>query len=117
LATLIGLGFAAGSSPVLGALAGALAVMTAYVRAAAKVAGAPQDYRGPMAKPQRMWVVIVACALMALLPERLAAWPIGGRVIGVPEVALWIIALGCVITCIRRVRGAAAFLSSRPSPR
>lgn len=117
LATLIGLGFAAGSSPVLGALAGALAVMTAYVRAAAKVAGAPQDYRGPMAKPQRMWVVIAACAAMAVLPERLTAWPVGGRVVGLPEVALWIIALGCVITCVRRVHGAAKFLGSRPSPR
>ena len=48
-----------GSIPWLGFLAAILAVFVAYVRAAIKIAGAPQDYSGPMAKPHRMFVVTV----------------------------------------------------------
>src|SRR5262249_23536590 len=56
-ATLVGLGHAAGGLPWLGDLAAILALFVAYVRAAAKVAGAPHDYCGPMAKQHRMFVV------------------------------------------------------------
>ena len=49
-ATLVGLGYAAGGVPWLGFLAAILAIFVAYVRAAVKVAGGPQDYSGPMAK-------------------------------------------------------------------
>ena len=61
-ATFIGLGYAAGGSPSAGYLAALAAVFTAYVRAIAKVAGGPQDYCGPMAKPQRIFVVTL-CAV------------------------------------------------------
>jgi phosphatidylglycerophosphate synthase len=52
-AMFIGLGYAAGGNAAFGWLAALLAIFTAYVRAVGKVAGAPQDFSGPMAKPQR----------------------------------------------------------------
>ena len=58
-ATLIGLGHAVGGIPWLGDLAAVLALFVAYVRSAARNAGAPQDYSGPMAKQHRMFVVTV----------------------------------------------------------
>ncbi|HVW39490.1 MAG TPA: hypothetical protein VHB99_19365 [Pirellulales bacterium] len=70
-AIFIGLGYAAGGNPALGYLAALAAVFTAYVRAMAKVAGAPQDFGGPMAKPQRMFVVTVVSLYNAAAPS---AW-------------------------------------------
>ena len=46
-ATLVGLGFAAGSVPWLGFLAAILAVFVAYVRAAVKIAGGAAGLLGP----------------------------------------------------------------------
>lgn len=106
IATFAGLGYAAGSSPMLGMVAAMLAVLTAYVRAAVKVAGAPQDYCGPMAKQHRMFVVTLACAYLATAPH---SWqgPWTSLGLTIPMLALWIIAIGCVITCLRRtLRGA-----------
>ena len=50
VATLIGLGYAAGGSPAWGFLAAILAVFVAYVRAAVKVAGAPRRLFRPDGK-------------------------------------------------------------------
>jgi phosphatidylglycerophosphate synthase len=111
-ATLIGLGYAAGGWPVLGFLAAILAVFVAYVRAAVKVAGAPQDYSGPMAKPHRMFVVTVTALLCALVPmARQKEWL--GQEWGLPAFALGLIAVGCVFTAIRRLLRAARFLKAR----
>lgn len=108
-AILIGLGYAASSWPELGWAATVVAVMTAYVRAAARVAGAPQDYRGPMAKPHRMFVVIVTGVLMGVAP---AAWRVEMDAAGwsAPVVALIIITMGGVVTAVRRLGRAAAVL-------
>ena len=111
LATLIGMGYAAGSSVELGYLAGALAVMVAYVRAAAKVAGAPQDFRGPMAKQQRMFLATCAAVFAALAP---AAWQAPAFMRGwtVTQAVLAVVCLGCVWTIVRRVGRAAGMLRS-----
>lgn len=109
LATLIGFGWAVSGHPMLGVLAGALAVLTAYVRAAAKVAGAPQDYRGPMAKQQRMFLVTLAGVYLASVPESWR-WIAGDARLGVACVTLGVICLGCVVTCVRRVGRAHAVL-------
>jgi phosphatidylglycerophosphate synthase len=79
VAVLLGAGYAAGGRPELGYLAACLALFIAYVRAEGKVAGAPQDYGGPMAKQQRMACVIAACLLSAFLPASLGvmAWALG----------------------------------------
>jgi phosphatidylglycerophosphate synthase len=115
VATLVGLGYAAGGCVEAGYAAAVAAVFTAYVRAAAKVAGAPQDYRGPMAKPHRMFVV-TAVALF------LAAAPVGWRPIfdagagwGLPAAALGLIVAGCLVTASRRLARAAVHLRS-PAP-
>jgi phosphatidylglycerophosphate synthase len=115
-AVLIGLGYAAASSPELGLLSAVLAVFVAYVRAAARVAGAPQDYRGPMAKQQRMFTVILSSVYLGLAPT---AWqprlPDNGW--SIPIAALWLIIAGCIVTVVRRLIRAAALLNARAGDR
>lgn len=108
-AMLVGLGYAASSSPVLGYLAALAAVFTAYVRSMSKVAGAPQDYCGPMAKPQRVFAVTLLALCMALTP--LTWQPVwSAHAWGLPALALAVILLGSLITAARRLSHAAAFL-------
>jgi phosphatidylglycerophosphate synthase len=101
-AVLIGLGYAHGSEPVLGVVAALLAVFTAYVRAMGKVAGAPQFYQGPMAKPQRMALVVALCLWGAAAPESLAV-RIPNEGLSPPVWALTAIVVGCALTAIRRL--------------
>lgn len=107
-AMLIGLGYAAGSSPTAGYLAALAAVFTAYVRAMSNVAGSPQDYCGPMAKPQRVFVVTLCAAYLALVPE---AWQPDWHGRGLPAAALLIIFLGGMVTAVRRLIHSAVFLT------
>ena len=69
-AVLIGAGHAAGSQLDLGWAAACLALFIAYIRAEGKVAGAHQDYGGPMAKQQRMMVVTAAAVASAFAPAQ-----------------------------------------------
>lgn len=99
---LVGIGYAADSSPMLGYLAAVVALFVAYVRAMGDVAGAAQCFDGPMAKPQRMFVITLACLSCALAP---ASWqlryePYGW---GLPAAALLIIIVGGVLTAVRRL--------------
>lgn len=94
-ATLIGAGYAAGSCPVLGYQAACLALLTAYVRAEGKVAGAPQVFSGPMAKPQRMFTIAAAALLTVLAPLDDFGWM---------ALALLVVSAGCVWTVLRRLR-------------
>jgi phosphatidylglycerophosphate synthase len=111
-ATLIGLGYASGGIPWLGFLAALLAVFVAYVRAAIKVAGGPQDYSGPMAKPHRMLVVTATALTCVFLPRTIQeAW--FGPDWGLPAIALGLIVAGCVITALRRLGRAARILRVR----
>ncbi len=107
-AMLIGLGYAAGGSSAAGYLAAIAAVFTAYVRATAKVAGSPQDYCGPMAKPQRVFVVTLCAIYLALAPQ---AWQPEWDGFGLPAAALLIIFLGALLTAARRLMHSAAFLT------
>ena len=101
-AVFIGLGYASGSTPALGYLAALLAVFTAYVRAMGKIAGAPQFYQGPMAKPQRMWLVTLFCLWAVAAPSTLV---IETPTIGItpPALALLIVILGTLVTTARRL--------------
>jgi len=56
-AICIGAGYGSGSLPELGYVAAVVALFVAYVRAQGAVAGAPQEFCGPMAKPQRMFTL------------------------------------------------------------
>jgi phosphatidylglycerophosphate synthase len=113
-ATFVGLGYAVGSAPWLGFLAANLAIFVAYVRAAIRVAGGPQDYIGPMAKQHRVFVVTVTALACAVVP---GAWQasLSASGWGLPTIALAIISVGCVITATRRLqRGVRALVARRP---
>ena len=103
-ATLIGFGYATGSNPMLGFVATIFAVFLAYLRAEGKVAGAHQEFCGPMAKQQRMAAVTIAavvCAVMSVISAP------GYRI---PEWTLSLIILGSIITVIRRLHRIASAL-------
>jgi phosphatidylglycerophosphate synthase len=111
-ATLIGLGHAAGGIPWLGDLAAVLALFVAYVRSAARNAGAPQDYSGPMAKQHRMFVVTVTALVCAVVPPGRPAvlFAQGG---GWPAGALGLIGAGSAVTALRRLVRAGRFLTRK----
>ena len=91
---IIALGYAC-AMPWLGWLGALLAVATAYIRVFGGSLGLAQDFRGPLAKAQRMAVLTVACVAGAAEhfwhPQRHALLA-----------AAVIIALGSLITCITR---------------
>ncbi len=79
----------------LGWAAAALAVIVAYTRALGGQIGAAQQFCGPMAKQQRMFVLTLACIGTSV--ELLAGWP--PRTM---TVALGLVVLGSVFTMARR---------------
>lgn len=90
----------------LGWVAGLLAVMTAYIRTLAVSVGAPADFRGPMAKQQRMALLTGAALLSVVEPF---FW--NGH--WILWVALLVIALGAIWTAIRRTHRAYQYLEAR----
>jgi phosphatidylglycerophosphate synthase len=79
----------------LGWSASVLAVGTAYIRALGARRGAAQDFCGPVAKQQRMFLLTVGCLLAA--GEHIAGWP--------RQSLFWILVVtnvGTLVTCIRR---------------
>ncbi len=102
-AVLIGLGFAQGGHPYLGFAATIAAILTAYVRAAGRIAGAPQDYCGPMAKQHRMFLVTVLGIYSGLMP---AGWQLQWTArsdLGLSSAILVAITLGSLLTAARRL--------------
>jgi phosphatidylglycerophosphate synthase len=79
----------------LGWSASVLAIGTAYVRALGARRGAAQDFCGPVAKQQRMFLLTVGCLLAA-----------GEHILGRPRQSLFwmlvLINLGTLVTCVRR---------------
>jgi len=96
---LVALGYAAGL-PWCGWLAALLAALTAYVRTLGGTVLGSQDFRGPMAKPHRMWLMVAACVL-APLETRFAgtAYTLHAAVVA--------IAAGSALTCWTRLRAIA----------
>lgn len=108
-ATLVGLGFALGGLPLLGFTAALVAMFTAYIRAMGKAVGGPQQFCGPMSKPQRMFTAAAAALFCALAP---AAWQ---PEFGVPALALLLVCAGAALACLRRLaRVASALKGARP---
>jgi phosphatidylglycerophosphate synthase len=101
-AVLLGLGLAVGE-PVLGLAAALAAMATAYVRAVGKAAGAPSDFRGPMAKQHRMALVTAVALWHGLTPT--AWWPTD-----LVHLALTVILALSLVTTWRRLHGAWRFL-------
>jgi phosphatidylglycerophosphate synthase len=103
-AILVGLGYAAGGSETLGYLAALAAVLVAYVRAVGKALSGRQDFRGPMAKQQRMVVATLAAVLAAIWTPHVAAGP------GLAAIALAVVTAGSAVTAARRLVGIARTL-------
>jgi phosphatidylglycerophosphate synthase len=110
---LIGLGYAAGGSLELGYLGAVLAILTAYVRAVGKAAGAGSDFRGPMAKQQRMFLVTVVSVYQAFAPANWIFTYGPGDRWGPAADILALICLGAFITCVRRLIGIASILRKK----
>src|SRR2546429_5000279 len=68
-AVFIGAGYAWGGNVTLGYIATILAIFTAYVRAAGKIAGAPNEFCGPMAKQHRRLIVTGGCVESPVVPR------------------------------------------------
>jgi phosphatidylglycerophosphate synthase len=102
-AVFVGAGFAWGGNVTLGYIATILAIFTAYVRAAGKIAGAPNEFCGPMAKQHRMLVITLICVYAAITPRSCQILTFNDSQIGVMTVGLLIIIAGCVVTVIRRL--------------
>jgi len=101
---LAGFGYAAGFL-WLGLTAALLAAVTAYVRALGGTLGFPQDFRGPMAKQQRMAALTLGA--IAACVEALwwgSAWA--------ALVVLILINVGAAFTIVRRVLGIARMLKA-----
>jgi len=99
---IVGAGYACGF-PWLGWVGALLAALTAYVRVFGGSLGFTQDFRGPLAKQQRMAILTLACVLGAVEtywhPER---WALLG--------ASALLAAGSFVTCVTRTRAIAAQL-------
>jgi phosphatidylglycerophosphate synthase len=107
-AVLIGLGYAAGGDPMLGAVAALVAALTAYVRSVGKGAGVPQQFCGPMAKPHRMFAVTLVALVGVVDPRQtLLTAHAGVSLVVAAEV---LVILGGLVTAVRRLRRIAASL-------
>ncbi len=91
---LVGIGYGIGM-PDLGWAAGALAVLTAYVRELGRASGQSADFSGPMAKPHRMATVTLAAIVAVFAP----LWGSSNQMM---MIALWVIVIGALITATRR---------------
>ena len=102
---LVALGYAVGLG-WLGWLAALLAALTAYIRTLGGSLGLAQDFRGPMAKPHRMWLMGAACAVAPI-----EIWTTGTHYALL--VTIVIIAVGSALTCAVRLRAIAQQLHAR----
>ncbi|HEX4645756.1 MAG TPA: CDP-alcohol phosphatidyltransferase family protein [Verrucomicrobiae bacterium] len=107
-AILIGLGCALGGDIAMGIAAAGVAIFTAYVRAIGKVAGAPQEFCGPMAKPHRMFLVTLLGIYNGLSPSNWQPLWSGGH--GLAAMVLVVIIVGGLLTAGRRLLRTAAAL-------
>ncbi len=92
-ATIIGAGYAVHSSPTLGYVAAVVALLIAYIRAIGKSTGQPSDFRGPMAKQQRMACITGACIVAAIAPGLHATLPLSADPVGPLSITLGPIAM------------------------
>src|SRR5438045_2964117 len=99
-AVFIGAGYASGGNVALGYIATILAIFTAYARAAGKIAGAPNEFCGPMAKQHRMLVITVICVYSAVIPRPWLILHFDNIEVGAMGLGLGLIIVGCCITIV-----------------
>lgn len=91
---IVALGYAV-AMPWLGWLGALLAAKTAYIRLLGGANGLKQDFRGPLAKPHRMFVMSLGCLIAAVELQ------INGTVFAL-MVTAYVVAIGSGITCATR---------------
>lgn len=96
---IVALGYSIGF-PSLGWFGALAAALTAYVRVFGGSLGLPQDFRGPMAKQQRMAAITAGCLLGAVEQA------LNGTLHALSAASV-VIAIGSVATCITRTRAIA----------
>src|SRR4249919_2714024 len=69
-----------------------------------KIAGAPNEFCGPMAKQHRMLVITIACLYSVIVPRSWQIFHLDDFDVGVMSLALTLIIAGCVITVFRRFK-------------
>ncbi len=104
----IGLGYSAGGNIAAGYIAALVSLFVAYVRVMATSAGAPNNFCGPMAKPQRMAIATLLAMLLALSPS---SWRLPWSEV---QVVLILVIVGGIATALRRLRRAAKHLEGLP---
>ena len=101
-------GYAAGM-PALGWTAASLALLTAYVRTLGAAQGVGNFFDGPMAKPRRMWVLVVACLVSPFEPVlgdgRGAALGVGLALISVGSSVTVVVRLQRIASALRGSTG------------
>ncbi|PPB50089.1 phosphatidylinositol synthase [Arthrobacter pityocampae] len=91
----------------LGFLAAILAVLTAYIRSLGSALGTRNFFDGPLAKPHRMWLLMAG--VLVSIAEPWLPWSEGWVLVS----TLALIALGSLLTCVRRLRRVSASLRAR----
>ena len=102
---IVALGYAV-FLPWLGWLGALLAAKTAYIRVLGGALGLPQSFRGPLAKPHRMFVMTLGCIIGAV---ELHVSQINYALLA----TAYIIAIGAGITCVTRSLAIAKLLKSK----
>jgi phosphatidylglycerophosphate synthase len=102
---IVALGYAI-ALPWLGWLGAMLAALTAYVRVLGGAIGLAQDFRGPLAKPHRMFVMTLGC-LIAVIELKM-----NGSMLAL-TITAYLIAIGSALTCVARTLAIAKQLKSR----
>jgi len=80
-----------------------LSIFTAYIRAAGKIAGAPNEFCGPMAKQHRMFVITLICIYSTFAPR---SWQMVGfdhSKMGLMTFGLALVIAGSGVTVVRRI--------------
>ncbi len=95
-AIIVAFGVAAGA-PALGLWSALAAMFCAYLRLLGGALGQAQSFAGPMAKQHRMAAITLGC---------LAGFgaALSGRGAGLPDLVLWVVCLGALVTAARRIR-------------
>jgi phosphatidylglycerophosphate synthase len=113
-AIFVGLGYAAGGTAPLGFAAALAAMFTAYIRTTCVTAGAPPDFRGPMAKQHRMFLVTCLAIYSLFASPATPLTSIGDYPITPVVVTLGAIIIGSVATALRRLAGSSTRLRRGP---
>jgi phosphatidylglycerophosphate synthase len=102
---IVALGYAI-NMPWLGWLGALLAALTAYIRVLGGAIGLAQDFRGPLAKPHRMFVMTLGCLIAAIELK------INGSMLAL-TITTYLVAIGSALTCIARTLAIAKQLKSK----